>query len=111
MRSFGRPAANAVLNALDATPRAGFMFGRERATIAFALHQVASDMAELGREILVDEQNVHRRTTFATGCEARVPRLPVPVGGTRLPRRRAESRWTGHSGPAGEAGVPRLLRG
>ena len=54
-----RAALHVILDALDAVAVAGRLLGNERAAEALVLHQVAGDVPELGREVLMDEQDMH----------------------------------------------------
>ncbi len=59
MRVFPGPAANLVLDLANSRDLARGRLRHERARPPALLHEVAGDMAELGREILVNEQDVH----------------------------------------------------
>ena len=59
-------ALDVVLDALDAGPGAGAFLRGEGAAEAFLPDQVLSDVTELGREVLMDEQDVHG-DLFLTG--------------------------------------------
>src|SRR5205085_1915223 len=63
VRLLSGAAANVVLDALDAVADAGRLLRDEGAAPAPIPRQVGGDVAELGREVLVDEQDVHDRGT------------------------------------------------
>ena len=59
VRLFRGAALDAVLDAFDAVEVPGRKLGDETTAKAVLLHQMAGNQPELGREILMDEQNVH----------------------------------------------------
>ena len=59
VRFLPRAALHVILDALDAVAVAGRLLRNEGATKTLVLDQIAGNVAELGGEILVDEQDVH----------------------------------------------------
>jgi hypothetical protein len=55
----GRPTLLLVLDAVDLPDLTAAALGRERAPVPVPLDQVGGDVPELGREVLVDKQDVH----------------------------------------------------
>jgi hypothetical protein len=83
MGALGSPAADAVLNPLDSRRDTGGPLADERAAVTPRLGQPGRDVAELGRKILVNEDQVHRSAgligplelSHRCGCEL----APGPV--------------------------------
>jgi hypothetical protein len=59
MRRLRRAATQLVLKPLNAIEHAGRQLAHERATKAVLLDQIAGNVSELSRKILVNKQNVH----------------------------------------------------
>jgi hypothetical protein len=58
-RLLDRPALGLVLDLVDARDDAGRRLGHERTAVALLLDEIAGDVPELGRKILVDEKDMH----------------------------------------------------
>ncbi len=56
----GGAAVDLVLHALDVSDLAATPLGHECAAVLMAFDQMVGNMAELGREVLVNEEDVHR---------------------------------------------------
>src|SRR6516225_8614596 len=78
------PALQVVLHPLDAVGMARRLLGNEGTTKAFGLDQVAGNVAELGREILVDEQHMHDMKILSR-CQSKTTE-PVNVNHESLKR-------------------------
>ncbi len=68
VRLLGGAAADAILDALDAADGAGRLFGQEGAAKPLVPRQIAGDVAELGWEILMNEQDVHDAPAAPQAC-------------------------------------------